>query len=82
MPHKRLKPTRKKQERRARAAAPAAGQYSLFAAAPIGPDADARHFLPPRHFLSHFGETLLYACADVKIEAHQVTTYAGSSRES
>jgi hypothetical protein len=46
MRHKGLKPTRNKQERRARkAAAPAVGQYSLFAAASIAPDADARHFL-------------------------------------
>ena len=45
MQHKGLKTTRNKQERRARKAAPPAGQYSLFAAASIAPDADARHFL-------------------------------------
>jgi hypothetical protein len=45
MTHKGLKLPRHKPDRRARKPAPAAGQYSLFAAAPAGPDVDARHFL-------------------------------------
>jgi hypothetical protein len=45
MKHKGLKPVRNKRERRAREATSSAGQYSLFAATSVAPDADARHFL-------------------------------------